>query len=97
MFAYVDELYPKPDTLQHSFYYDSRVDVCVRLFWNATLNLFGQSETVWDKDLVLAHRPPNNLCSRIPFLLYFLPSFNNPPIYFGGPIPLSKVNQGHIL
>lgn len=32
MFAYVDELYPKPDTLQHSFYYDSRVDVCVRLF-----------------------------------------------------------------
>lgn len=40
-------------------------------FWNATLNLFGQSETVWDKDLVLAHRPPNNLCSRIPFLLYF--------------------------
>lgn len=50
MYAYVDETASTPDTLQHSFYYDSRVYICVCAFFfllpNATLNLFGQSEMV---------------------------------------------------
>ena len=74
-----------PDTLQHSFYYDSCVDisVCVCLFWNATLNLFGQSETVWDKGFCfwLTDHPAIYFPS-IHFLFLF---YKYPPICFGGP------------
>ena len=61
-----------PDTLQHSFYYDSRVDisVCVCLFWNATLNLFGQSETVWDKGFCFGSQTTQQFISLVS-IFYF--------------------------
>lgn len=84
-----------PDTLQHSFYYDSRVGVSVSVcaFLKCHFESVGQSNGLRQKDfLVLVHRPPSDIFPYHPFL--FVSSCNYPHFFFlRGSIPLSEVTQ----
>lgn len=76
------------DTLQHSLYFDSRVGISVCAFYsNATLNLFGQSETVRRRILFWLTA---TYFQRIHLDLFFSPLTS---IRFGGSVPLSEVIQ----
>lgn len=91
-----------PDTLQHSFYYNSRVNISVCVFVcavfaclffeNATLNLFGQSETVWNiKDFWFLRT--DHPWFYFAIIHFVCPCLDYPPICFRGSIPLSEVVQ----
>lgn len=97
-----------PDTLQHSFYYNSCVNmsVCVRAFsfvWIATLNLFGQLKNglgqMIERILFWLTNNPAIYFLRIHlnFFCLFLPFCKYPLFFFlSGVIPLTEViQQGH--